>query len=447
MSSIVAAVGITVFPTTSSVVNINRQTDSGTDTLPQGNFDFPGLDDGSSAQYSGQAEQQSDTDDVPQFAEGLLFTETVVDSPANELTLLPAMQSVLSPLPSKLPTEQTTSLIDGILPLHSANMTEQPVLAPEEIQVFAEAERVSTAPLFQVTDNQTVSAQQYAVSGGITANPQQIYAEVLPSVLTQSLPAQVHTTTVVAGQPATAPQLMPAVVLPVATAVPQTDIDAQMLTSGVVTDKQVDALNLVSAHGQPLKTSALLFNSQPSMFAASGGGYKAENMVVSPVITPVSLWQSNSPESVFQWRSENLGQQSAAWGQKLLHLLSDKVDLQLGQHIQRAQIRLDPPHLGAIELSIQVDGERTSVQLYASSSQVRDAMMQTLEQLRQTLSQRLGGEMAVEVSVRQHSEQHSNKEQQQSSSQIAAQAEFYDETATESETYQQQNTEWLNRLV
>ena len=150
-------------------------------------------------------------------------------------------------------------------------------------------------------------------------------------------------------------------------------------------------------------------------------------------------------EPAFQWKADQLGLQSSQWGQKLVYLLSDKINLQLGQQIQRAQIRLDPPQLGLIELSVSVDGERTTVQLYASNNQMRDAMQQNLEQLRQQLAQRLGNEQLLDIDVHQQSQQQSGQHSA-AAEQIAAQ--YSDETAELSATGATQTiTGWLNRLV
>ncbi|MDR6984285.1 flagellar hook-length control protein FliK [Rheinheimera pacifica] len=150
-------------------------------------------------------------------------------------------------------------------------------------------------------------------------------------------------------------------------------------------------------------------------------------------------------EPAFQWKADQLGLQSSQWGQKLVYLLSDKINLQLGQQIQRAQIRLDPPQLGLIELSVSVDGDRTTVQLYASNNQMREAMQQNLDQLRQQLAQRLGSEQLLDIDVRQQSQQQSGQ-QEAAPEQIAAH--FADDvTELSSSASAQLTTGWLNRLV
>ncbi|MDP2716682.1 flagellar hook-length control protein FliK [Rheinheimera sp.] len=150
-------------------------------------------------------------------------------------------------------------------------------------------------------------------------------------------------------------------------------------------------------------------------------------------------------EAALSWKADLAGLQSSQWGQKLVHLLSDKINLQLGQQIQRAQIRLDPPQLGVIELSVSVDGDRTSVQLYAANSQVREAMQQNLDQLRQQLAQRLGAEQSLQLDVRDQAQQQS-KQHSAVATQIAAQL-ADDAAELNSAAAVQQTTGWLDRLV
>ncbi|HEY0924367.1 flagellar hook-length control protein FliK [Rheinheimera pacifica] len=170
-----------------------------------------------------------------------------------------------------------------------------------------------------------------------------------------------------------------------------------------------------------------------------------EAAAVSGIAAAQTPASTASAEPAFQWKADQLGLQSSQWGQKLVYLLSDKINLQLGQQIQRAQIRLDPPQLGLIELSVSVDGDRTTVQLYASNNQMREAMQQNLDQLRQQLAQRLGSEQLLDIDVRQQSQQQSGQ-QDAAPEQIAAH--FADDvTELSSSTSAQLTTGWLNRLV
>lgn len=141
------------------------------------------------------------------------------------------------------------------------------------------------------------------------------------------------------------------------------------------------------------------------------------------------------------WSSSYIDTSQAKWGQELVALLSDKVSLQVGQQVNRAEIRLDPPQLGAIEMVIEIDGESTKVQLTASNSQIREAMQQNIEQLRHQLLQ---GQSAgqLDVNVRDGKEQQRQQEQSLDTS-----ANFLaSEEKVEEEVVLTQRS-WLNRTL
>ncbi|MEZ9708851.1 flagellar hook-length control protein FliK [Vibrio breoganii] len=86
-----------------------------------------------------------------------------------------------------------------------------------------------------------------------------------------------------------------------------------------------------------------------------------------------------------------------AFADRLVHILADKVQLQVSSKGQNATIRLDPPELGRMELNVRVDGDRLNVNVGAQNVQVRDALHQTIERLREDLL--ASGFASVDVNV------------------------------------------------
>ncbi|WP_193049145.1 flagellar hook-length control protein FliK [Pseudoalteromonas undina] len=151
---------------------------------------------------------------------------------------------------------------------------------------------------------------------------------------------------------------------------------------------------------------------------------------------------ATAPET-FEWQKEKLKEAPSEWGQRLLHVLGDKVKLQIGQQLQRAQIRLDPPNLGSIEISINIEGDKTSVSLTTSNAQVRDAIAQTLDQLRQSLSQNSSTTVDVNLSDKQQQSQ-----QQLENNEIANnQTESPSHSDTASTHSAKSPLDWLDLLV
>ncbi|MCM0149683.1 flagellar hook-length control protein FliK [Photobacterium galatheae] len=87
-----------------------------------------------------------------------------------------------------------------------------------------------------------------------------------------------------------------------------------------------------------------------------------------------------------EWASVKLPQgQQSKWGEQMMQVLQDRVQLQASQNLQEARIRLDPPDLGKLDLIVRMDGDRLSVQIHANQSAVRDALVQVSERLRAEL--------------------------------------------------------------
>lgn len=163
--------------------------------------------------------------------------------------------------------------------------------------------------------------------------------------------------------------------------------------------------------------------------------------------TTVAAFSSGTASPLPVWQAEALPAQSQQWGQRLVQLLADKVDLQLGLAVNKAMIRLDPPSLGSIELSVQLEGERLTVQMHSSNAQLRDAMGQGLEQLRASLQQKLGADIQIELRLSTDSSSQQQQKQQQQRSQ-ATELNFLAEPETQQLSQAQANSHNLvNQLV
>ncbi|MBU3023130.1 flagellar hook-length control protein FliK [Aestuariibacter sp. A3R04] len=179
----------------------------------------------------------------------------------------------------------------------------------------------------------------------------------------------------------------------------------------------------------------------------NSGQSVAESTVASDSTTFRTIMNgaTANSDSISQWKADALGSNPVQWGQRLLTMLSDKVQLQVGQHLQKAQIRLDPPNLGTIDISISVENERTTVNLVASHQQVRDAISQTLDQLRHNLGVKLNTEVNVSSQSDTSGQGHSRQPTGFKANTIAGQ--WYEENNESASSQTDKNSEWLNRLV
>lgn len=86
-----------------------------------------------------------------------------------------------------------------------------------------------------------------------------------------------------------------------------------------------------------------------------------------------------------------------AAGEKMLNLLQQQVSLQLTQQTQQATIRLDPPHLGQLDIVVKTEGDKLTVQINAEHAAVRESLENSREQLRQVLMPDHQGGVDVEI--------------------------------------------------
>ncbi|STR44537.1 flagellar hook-length control protein FliK [Iodobacter fluviatilis] len=122
--------------------------------------------------------------------------------------------------------------------------------------------------------------------------------------------------------------------------------------------------------------------------------------------------------------------QPASWSRHLETALKDRLDVQLGHGIERAVIKLSPPMLGSLEISIKHEAGALSVQLHASNSDVTKQLHAITEQMRTDLSQKEYSSVAVDVRDPSASKDGSPKKQAAESDEVGqALAELGEETS------------------
>lgn len=128
----------------------------------------------------------------------------------------------------------------------------------------------------------------------------------------------------------------------------------------------------------PLVASTVLDSSATTLL--TGGGPSAATLTPTAVQNQLVVDNSHS-----------------GWGQQLVSSLGERVHLQASQQLQQATIRLDPPELGRLEVTVRQESDRLSVQISTSNSALRDALQETREQLRQILIPQYGAGVEVEI--------------------------------------------------
>lgn len=98
------------------------------------------------------------------------------------------------------------------------------------------------------------------------------------------------------------------------------------------------------------------------------------------------------------------------WAQQLHSALGERLQVQVKNQIQHATIRLDPPDMGKIDISMQIENGRMQVHINASQGEVYRALQQVSNDLRQSLTEQNFVQVNVQISS-QSGQQHDGKEQ------------------------------------
>lgn len=120
----------------------------------------------------------------------------------------------------------------------------------------------------------------------------------------------------------------------------------------------------------------------------------------------------------------NMGQN--AWDANL----GQRLQMMVGQNIQTAEIRLDPPELGALDVKIKVSNDVASVHITTAHSHVREALETAVPRLREMFAE--NGLSLGDVNVGQESfaQQQNEAQEQDMSGTVVAENDFGDEPVT-----------------
>ena len=155
----------------------------------------------------------------------------------------------------------------------------------------------------------------------------------------------------------------------------------------------------------------------PSAFAALTNEVLAADGVEPSLhaVTSTAKTQAN----IAQWGPVSVSQSAPMMmqAQEMLSPLREQLRFQIDQQIKQAELRLDPPELGKVELNIRFDDDRLHIQMHAANPAVRDALLMGLDRLRNELAMDHGGQ--IDVDINQQGEQKQDN-QQSSSGTIAA---------------------------
>lgn len=79
--------------------------------------------------------------------------------------------------------------------------------------------------------------------------------------------------------------------------------------------------------------------------------------------------------------------------------LAERLEMQIDRHVQKATIRLDPPNLGKLDISIHFESGKLQVQIQAAQPEVTRLLQQISNEMRASLSEQNNVQVNVQVST------------------------------------------------
>lgn len=195
-------------------------------------------------------------------------------------------------------------------------------------------------------------------------------------VSTQPLPADAQRINPVVTQPAAAPGKIVKL---------RTAQDARAASQQLLTLMQA----------QP---EAVLTKTQPMPVDAIG----------SPQQTMAPLQASSTVKTPAPLALPDVPQAKAA---ALREALGERLQMQIEQRSQKATIRLDPPQLGKLDISLHYEGGKLQVQIQAAQPEVYRALQQVSHELRGALSEQNNVAVNVQISQQQGEQRHAPRQQ------------------------------------
>lgn len=154
-------------------------------------------------------------------------------------------------------------------------------------------------------------------------------------------------------------------------AAPQAAALAQLALTG---NPAVLAALAAAAEPRPASRSAGAEFSQAGVLAALGAAH-SENRAPASTALPASAFASPASAGA----SGNEANQRAVD-------ISAQLTWQLGNQVNRAEIRLSPPELGSVTVNIEQDGKQLRVEFSAPLAEARQALEESLPRLRELLT-------------------------------------------------------------
>ena len=131
--------------------------------------------------------------------------------------------------------------------------------------------------------------------------------------------------------------------------------------------------------------------------SANGNGNGNGNGAANDAAGVAAAMLSNVPPAARPSDTLTLAGPPGTWRQNLQEALGDRLHLQVGNNIEQAVIRLEPPQLGRIDIAIRHSAGSLEVNITATNHDVLRQLQTVSDNLRSDLAQRQFSDVAVTV--------------------------------------------------
>ncbi|ASG66345.1 flagellar hook-length control protein [Idiomarina piscisalsi] len=159
-------------------------------------------------------------------------------------------------------------------------------------------------------------------------------------------------------------------------------------TAGLATDSQLTGEKVAKGDGELAGRNAenaqvnQAFRNTVDALSDAGAAKAIQGQMVSTAQGTVAASES-SQANTLQALQRPLDLQQTEASQKL----QERINIMMSKNIQRADIRLDPPELGNVQIRVNVSGEQTTVQFQVQNAQAREAIESAMPRLREMMEQ------------------------------------------------------------
>lgn len=184
-------------------------------------------------------------------------------------------------------------------------------------------------------------------------------------------------------------------------------IQAPVIAQSGANSGTADMPTLMSAASQVLNVRGELMDAAPvsmlrTLLDKAEGNTPVPSSLTLPITGMTSVQEGtgnsiNTTERPANWSTVKLDANQQQWSQQLHSVLNDRLQIQTDNRIQHATIRLDPPDMGKIDISLHMDGGKLQVQINASQNDVYKALQHISQELRINLTEQNFTQVSVQV--------------------------------------------------